>query len=135
MEMPWIRGMLVSLDWFISLIVLPSPVIMENARQLATQMNICDNHFKATWGWFRKFRHRQCLNTISLYGEGGAVDRNDLELLASLERLYSIFNKYDLSCDYNMGEISLFFQLVLRYIVILPNEDPTTIWGKKKNSR
>ena len=60
-------------------------------------------------------------------GGGEAVDRNDLELLASLERLYSIFNKYDLSCDYNMGEISLFFQLVLRYIVILPNEDPTTI--------
>ena len=113
-------------------IALPPSVIMEKARRLATQMNICDDDFKATWGWFRKFRHRQCLNTISLYGEGGAVNRNDPELLASLERLYAIVNEYDASCVYNMDETGLFFRLVPRYTVILPSEDPTTIRGKKK---
>ena len=85
-------------------IALPPSVIMEKARRLATQMNICDDDFKATWGWFRKFRHRQCLNTISLYGEGGAVDRNDPQLLASLERLYAIVSEYDPSSIYYMDQ-------------------------------
>ena len=69
-------------------IVLPPFVIMEKARRLALEMNISDDDFKATWGWFRKFRHHQCLNTINLYGEGAGINRNDPELLASLERLY-----------------------------------------------
>ena len=68
------------------------------------------------------------MNTISLYGEGGAVNRNDPELLASLERLYAIVNEYDASCVYNMDEMGLFFLLVPRYTMLLPSEDPTTIW-------
>ena len=51
-------------------IALPPSVIMEKARRrLAAQMNISYDEFKATWGWFNKFRHHQCLNTIKLYGE------------------------------------------------------------------
>ena len=111
-------------------IAFPPLVIMEKAQRLATQMNICDDDFKATWGWFRKFRHRQCLNTISLYGEGGAVDPNDPQLLASLESLYTIVNEYDPHYVYNMDETSLFFRLVPRYTMLLPSEDPTTIRGK-----
>ena len=99
---------------------------------MVAEMDIFYDDFKATWGWFRKFRHRQCLNTISLYGEGGAVDRNDPQLLASLERLYAIVNKYDPHCVYNMDETGLFFRLVPRFAVLLPSEDPTTIRGKKK---
>ena len=51
------------------LIALAPSIIMEKARRLASEMNISDDDFKATWGWFRKFHHRQCLNTINLYGE------------------------------------------------------------------
>ena len=113
-------------------IVLPPSVIMEKARRLGSEMNISEDDFKATWGWFKKFRHRQCLNTINLYGEGGAVDRNDPELLASLERLYAIVNEYDPNNVYNMDETGLFFRLAPRYTMLLPSEDPTTIRGKKK---
>ena len=67
-------------------IALPPLVIMEKARRLATEMNICDDDFKATWGWFRKFHHRQCLNAFNL---------NDPELLACLERLYDIVNEHE----------------------------------------
>ena len=67
---------------------------MEKAQRLAPQMIICDDDFKETWRWFRKFHHRQCLNTVILYGEGRVIDRDNLELLASLERLYLIVNEY-----------------------------------------
>ena len=100
---------------------------MEKPWRLAAQMNISYDEFKATWGWFNKFRHRQCLNTIKLYGEGGAVNRNDPGLLACLERLYAIVNEYDPSNVYNMDETGLFFRLAPRYTMLLPSEDPTTI--------
>ena len=67
-------------------------------------MNICDDDFKATWCWFRKFRHHQCLSAMSLYREGGTIDRNDPELMASLARIYAIVSEYDTSCIYYMNE-------------------------------
>ena len=72
-------------------------------------MNISDDQFKETWGWCSKFRYCQCLNTINLYGEGGAINRNDPELLTCLERFYTIVNEYDPSNVYNMDETGLFF--------------------------
>ena len=52
-------------------IALPPSFVMEKARRLAAQMNISYDEFKATWGWFNQFCHRQCLNMIKLYREGG----------------------------------------------------------------
>ena len=52
--------------------------------------------------------------------------------MASLKRLYAIVNEYDPSCVYNIDETSLFFRLIPRYTIILPSENPATIWGKKK---
>ena len=58
---------------------------------------------------------------------GGAIDQNDLELLASLERLNVIVHEYVPSCVYNMDETSLFFLLFPRYTMLLPSETPATI--------
>ena len=90
-------------------------------------MNILMMISSPTWGWFRKFCHRQCLSAISLYCEGGAIDRNDLELLASLGRIYAIVNEYDPSYIYNMDKTSSFFPLIPRYRMLLLGEGPTTI--------
>jgi hypothetical protein len=51
-----------------------------------------------------------------LHGEGTEVNKNVLELLATLEELYDIIVQYDLENVYNMNETDLFFQLLLRYL-------------------
>ena len=61
------------------------------------------------------------------------MDRNDLELLASLEMLYGVINEYDHAYVYHMDETGLFFRLVPRYTLLLPSEDPSTIRGRKKS--
>ena len=53
-----------------------------------------------------------------MYGEGGAVDRNDPELLDPLERLYLIFNEYDPSSVYNMDETCIFIISSLLFCMV-----------------
>jgi hypothetical protein len=62
------------------------------------------------------------------HGEGAEVDKNDPELLSTLEELYSIIAPYDLENVYNMDETGLFF----RYSILMPNEDISSTRGKKK---
>jgi hypothetical protein len=64
-----------------------------------------------------------------LHGEGAEVDKNDPKLLSALEELYSIIAQYDPENVYNMDEIGLFFRLLPKYSIMMPNED---IRGKKK---
>jgi hypothetical protein len=47
---------------------------------------------------------------------GAEVNKNDLELLATLEELYEIIAQYDLKNIYNMDETGLFFRLFPRYL-------------------
>jgi hypothetical protein len=51
-----------------------------------------------------------------LHKEGAEVNKNDLELLAALEKLYEIIAQYDPKNVYNMDETSLFFWLLSRYL-------------------
>jgi hypothetical protein len=44
-----------------------------------------------------------------LHGEGAKVNKNDPELLATLEELYGIIAQYDLKNVDNMDETGLFF--------------------------
>jgi hypothetical protein len=67
-----------------------------------------------------------------LHGEGAEVNKNDTELLVALEELYGIIAQYDLENVYNMDETSLFFWLLPRYNLLMPNEDISTTRGKKK---
>jgi hypothetical protein len=53
-------------------------------------------------------------------------------LLAALEELYKIITQYDPKNVYNMDETGLFFQLLPRYNLLMPNEDISTTKGKKK---
>ncbi len=67
-----------------------------------------------------------------LHGEGSEVDKNDPELLSALEKLYSIIAQYDPENVYNMDETRLFFRLLPRYSTLMPNDDISSIRGKKK---
>jgi hypothetical protein len=67
-----------------------------------------------------------------LHREGAKVNKNDPKSLVALEELYEIIVQYDLENVYNMDEICLFFRLLPRYSLLMPNEDISTTKGKKK---
>jgi len=68
-----------------------------------------------------------------LHGEGAEVNKSDLGLLAALDDLYAIIAQYDPENVYNMDETGLFFHLLPRYSLLMPNEDISTTRGKKKS--
>jgi len=68
-----------------------------------------------------------------LHGKGNEVNKSDLGLLAALDDLYAIIVQYDLENVYNMDETSLFFRLLPRYNLLMPNENISTTRGKKKS--
>jgi hypothetical protein len=66
------------------------------------------------------------------HGERTEINKNDPKLLTTLEELYEIIVQYDPKNVYNMDETGLFFRLLPRYSFLMPNEDISTIRGKKK---
>ncbi len=68
-----------------------------------------------------------------LHGEGTEVNKSDPVLLAALDNLYMIIAQYDLENVYNMDETGLFFRLLPRYSLLMPDEDISTTRGKKKS--
>jgi hypothetical protein len=113
------------------LLVLPSLAIAK-AKNIASTLSISDSDFKASWQWLSCFRTCRGLQKMLLHGEGVEVDKNDLELLSTLKELYSIITQYDPENVYNMDEIGLFFHLLPRYSILMPNEDISSTRGKKK---
>jgi hypothetical protein len=65
--------------------------------------------------------------------EGAKVNKSDLGLLTVLDDLYLIIAQYDLENVYNMDETNLFFHLLPRYSLLMPNEDISTTRRKKKS--
>ncbi len=53
--------------------------------------------------------------------------------MAALDDLYAIIAQYDPENVYNMDETGLFFHLLPRYSLLMPNEDILTTRGKKKS--
>jgi hypothetical protein len=76
---------------------------------------------------------RRGLQKISLHGEGIEVNKSNPGLLAALNDLYAIIAQYDPKNVYNMDKTGLFFRLLLRYSLLMPDEDISTTRGKKKS--
>jgi hypothetical protein len=68
-----------------------------------------------------------------LHGEGVEVNKSDPRLLVALDDLYTIITQYDPENVYNMDETSLFFCLLPKYSLLMPDEDISTTKGKKKS--
>jgi hypothetical protein len=66
-----------------------------------------------------------------MFGEGAEVNKIDPQLLESLDKLYKIIRKYPPSCIYNKYETSLFHRLLPCYTLLMPNEDASTVRGKR----
>jgi len=111
--------------------VSPSLAIAK-AKNIASTLTISDSDFKASWQWFNRFRARRGLQKMLLHGEGAEVDKNDPEILSALKELYFIIAQYDPENIYNMDKTRLFFRLLPRYSILMPNEDISSTKGKKK---
>jgi hypothetical protein len=68
-----------------------------------------------------------------LHEEGAKVNKSDPRLLEALDNLYAIITQYDPENVYNMDEIALFFRLLPRYNLLMPDEDISTTRRKKKS--
>ena len=114
-----------------NLTVSPTLAIVK-AKQIAAELSISEDDFKASWQWLRRFRARHGLQEILLHGKGGEVDKNDPALLEQLENLYNIIKEYDAEHVYNMDEPGLFYRQLPWFSLLMPNEDVSTVRGTKK---
>jgi len=105
---------------------------MVKAKQIAAELSISEDNFKASWQWLKGFRARKGFQEILLHGEGGEVDKNDPVLLAQLEELYNIIKEYNPEQVYNMDETGLFYRQLPRYSILMLNEDVSMVRGTKK---
>ncbi len=110
----------------------PPSFVITKVKSIASSLFIPKSNFKASWQWLSQFRACRGLQKMLLHGKGIEVNKNNPELLAALEEFYRIITQYDLENVYNMDKTSLFFQLLLIYTLLMPNEDISTTRGKKK---
>jgi hypothetical protein len=109
----------------------PSSFAITKVKSIASSLFILKSNFKASWQWLSQFRACCGLQKMFLHGKGTEVNKNDLELLAALEEFYRIINMIQKNV-HNMDKTSLFFQLLLIYTFLMPNEDISTTRDKKK---
>lgn len=115
----------------VELPVSPSLTIGKS-KELAKNMGLPEEQFKGSWRWFDNFRERKGLKSVVLHGEGAEVNKSDPVLLEKLNELYNVIVKYDSENIYNMDESGLFYRILPKYTLLLPEEDLSTARGKKK---
>lgn len=122
-------------DWINSMrlakLAVPPSLAKEKAAEIAEELNITKEQFKASWQWLSNFRSRYGINNMSLHGEEAEVDKNDPVLLESLNKLYNQIKEYKCDNVYNMDECGLFFRMLPRYTLLMPSEDISSTRGKK----
>jgi hypothetical protein len=80
---------------------------MVKAKQIAAELSISEESFKASWGWLKGFRARRGLQE-TFHVEGGEVDKNNAILLPPLEDLCNV-NSDDKSESAQMEEEKVAF--------------------------
>ncbi|KAF0735534.1 hypothetical protein Ae201684P_022419 [Aphanomyces euteiches] len=91
------------------------------------------DEFNASSQWMLNFRTRFGLKFAIMHGEAGEGDKNDPLLLQALDSLMDIIADYNPECVYNMDEMGLFYRLLPRHTLLLPEEDVGTARGEKKS--
>jgi len=114
-------------------LLVPPSLAIAKAKSIASSLSIPETNFKASWQWLRRFRVRRRLQKMLLHGEGAEINKSDLGLLVALNDLYAIIAQYDHENVYNVDETSLFFHLLPKYSLLMPDEDISITRGKKKS--
>ena len=69
---------------------------------------------------------------IATNNDGAEVNKSGPVLLEKLNELYNVIVKYDSENIYNIDESELFYRILPKYTLLLPEEDVSTARGKKK---
>jgi hypothetical protein len=112
---------------------IPPSLAIAKAKSITSSLSILEMDFKASWQWLNRFKVRRRLQKMLFHGEGAEVNKSDPRLLGALNDLYTIIAQYDLENVYNMDKTGLFFHLLPRYNLLMPDEDISTTRGKKKS--
>ena len=107
----------------------PPQMLRVKALEIAKYSEIHD--FSASHGWLRNFRNRHSLSSMSLFGEGDEVDKNNPVLLADIGRLKAEIDKFDAENVYNMNETGLFYRVIPRMTLVSGKVDRASLRGKK----
>ena len=111
----------------------PPSLAFAKAKKISESMNISEDSFKASWQWLKWFRFQRGLEKFMLCGEGTEVDWNDPKFLEELDALCEVIAQYDVENVFNMDETGLFFWILPRYTLLIPDEDLSTTRGCKKS--
>jgi hypothetical protein len=107
-------------------LLVPPSLAIAKAKNIASSLSIPESNFKASWQWLSRFKAHCGLQKKLLHKNGTEVNKNDPKLLAALKELYGIIVQYDPKNVYNMDKTSLFFRLLPRYSLLMPNKDIST---------
>ena len=77
------------------------PLAILKAKKLLKNL-ISQDDFKASWQWFSRFRERRGIQQLFTVKEQIEVDRENPDLVAALDKLYTIISKYDLENVYTV---------------------------------
>jgi hypothetical protein len=94
--------------------ILSEALIVEKAKLLAKGFNISENELKFSNGWLQKFKDRNGIHQVLLYGESASADDNAIAV--SLPILQDKCNQYPLERIYNMDETGLFYRFILFFL-------------------
>ncbi|CAF4210512.1 unnamed protein product [Rotaria magnacalcarata] len=95
-------------------------VLQQYARDIAQQLDECTN-FRASNGWFDRFRTRYNIQFRPICGEARAVDPSTVDDWKG--RLHSIIEHYDPCNIFNMDETSLFYKLMPDRSLVIDRND------------
>ena len=109
----------------------PPQMVRVKALKIAKEFRISSHDFCASCGWLRNFRKRHSLSSISLFCEGGEVDKNNPVLLADIGRLKAEIDKFDAENVYNMDETGLFYRVIPRMTLVSGKVDRASVREKK----
>ena len=105
------------------------PMIQEQARMYAKDLQLTD--FKASNGWLARFKFRHNIGAATLSGERASVDLLTVE--TRRERLPQITKYFALRDIYNMDETGLFYRALPDKSLVFKGSD--CAGGKKSKKR
>ena len=83
------------------------PVLCQKAEQIATELGHSD--FKATEGWFHRWKKRNGLVFAKHHGEGGSADLRSADKWKE-EEIAKLLSDYTADCIYNADETAIYFR-------------------------
>jgi hypothetical protein len=109
----------------------PPSLAIAKAKSIASSLSIPEMDFKASLQWLSQFGVCRGLQKMLFHGERAEVNKSNLRLMAALNDLYAIIAQYDPENVYNMDETGLFFRLLPRYNLLMPDEEYQPLEGRK----